>query len=291
MIRMKIKQSECREQAVHNINAIEAVSLNLRWFSVAFLNISKEEMPVSSGVLVHLGDHLFIATAAHCIPDHPDKRLAFISTEIGPIKTQILSIRQHGKIVSKWPDVGFLELDNTDILSFLGKKSIGLDRLGIGRCGDPNRLCYLYGYPAALVKTKRGQTAIDFDFTPMCYTHVPIQPDKWPQLSTDDPESSRMVDIFLPYDHDEEMWQFKNDAEENKLVDAFGTSGGGLWQGNSNGDQVWSAETIQLIGIQSRWSKKKKYIRGCQIIHWLSLIYKHYDDLRPMLLRSFPGLE
>ena len=85
-------------------------------------------------------------------------------------------------------------------------------------------------------------------------------------------KSDKMLDLFLPYDHDEEMWPFNNNSEDNKLVDALGTSGGGLWQGNSKNDQVWSAETIQLIGIQSRWSKKKKYIRGGQIIHWLSLI-------------------
>ena len=94
---MNINQGKCRKQADKNTNAIQAVSLNIRWFSVAFLNISKEEMPVSSGVLVRLGDHLFIATAAHCIPNHPNKNSAFISTEIGPIETQILSIRQYGK--------------------------------------------------------------------------------------------------------------------------------------------------------------------------------------------------
>lgn len=288
---MNINQSQYRDQALKNTNAIEAVSLNIRNFSVAFLNISKKEMPVNSGVLVHLGEHLFIATAAHCIPNHPDKKLAFITTEIGPIETQKLSIRQYGKIESKWPDVGFLELDNTNALRILGKQAISLDRIRIAGLGDPSRLCYLYGYPAALLKIKQDKTALYYNFTPMCYTHVPIQSDNWPGVSLNDPKIDKMVDIFLPYDHDEELWKFKNDAAENKLVDVEGSSGGGFWQGYSKSNQIWSAETIHLIGIQSRWSKKKKYIRGCQIIHWLSLIYMQYDGLRPILLSSFPDLE
>ena len=85
------------------------------------------------------------------------------------------------------------------------------------------------------------------------------------------------------------MYELPAGDRTAKLVAPGGTSGGGWWQGE-NVDSVWSAEKICLIGIQSTFNEQKKYIRGCQIHHWLRLLHKNEPKLRKTLKKAFKGL-
>jgi hypothetical protein len=124
----------------------------------------------------------------------------------------------------------------------------------------------------------------------MCYSNAPIEPEKWPNVASADPASDCTVDIFLPYDPEKEMWYYEENERDDNLPEPRGASGGGLWQGSLSKVEHWNAEGVQLIGIQSRWNEKKKYVRGCRIIHWLRLLHEHCSDLRPTLVAGFPEL-
>ena len=190
---------------------------------------------------------------------------------------------RHGKVESGWPDVGFIEITSADALTFLGKQAIGIDRFAVQGCGNPNRPCFLYGYPAALVRTQGGQTTPDRIFTPMCYMPTPTSPERFPEVSSGDPGTDRALDIFVPYDQSENMWHFENSKGDVQLVDAPGISGGGVWQGTSGEGQVWSPGHRSTYRHPKSLESEQKYARGCQIVHWLRLIYEQYGDLQPLL--------
>jgi hypothetical protein len=124
----------------------------------------------------------------------------------------------------------------------------------------------------------------------MCYSNTPIKPENWPNVSSADPASDKAVDIFLPYDPEKEMWYYEENEGDDNLPEPRGLSGGGLWQGSQTKVELWNAEGVQFFGIQSRWNEEEKYVRGCQIIHWLRLLHEHCSDLRPALVAAFPEL-
>jgi hypothetical protein len=115
-------------------------------------------------------------------------------------------------------------------------------------------------------------------------------PENWPSVSSADPASGQPVDIFLPYDSEKEVWYDDENEGDDNLPEPRGATGAGLWQGSSTKVEHWNAGEVQLFGIQSRWNEKEKYVRGCQIIHWLRLVRDNYHDLRPALVEAFPGL-
>ena len=98
------------------------------------------------------------------------------------------------------------------------------------------------------------------------------------------------MDIFLPYDSEREIWYDQENEGNANLPEPRGAAGAGLWQGSSTKVEHWNAEEVKLFGIQSPWNEKDKYVRGCQIIHWLRLVRDSYDDLAPTLVKAFPGL-
>jgi len=124
----------------------------------------------------------------------------------------------------------------------------------------------------------------------MCYSNPPIIPGNWPEVSSTDPPSGGTVDIFLPYDPAKEIWYDPENEGNANLPEPRGAAGAGLWQGSSTKVEHWNPEEVKLFGIQSRWNEKEKYVRGCQIIHWLRLLHEHYRDLRPALVAAFPEL-
>ena len=127
-------------------------------------------------------------------------------------------------------------------------------------------------------------------FRPMCYSNASIQPENWPNVSSADPASDQTVDIFLPYDPEKELWYSEENEGDDNSPEPRGASGAGLWQGSMTKVELWNVEGVQLIGIQSRWNEKEKYVRSCQIIRWLRLLHEHCSDLKPALVAAFPEL-
>ncbi|MGA2060663.1 MAG: hypothetical protein ABSG67_09305 [Thermoguttaceae bacterium] len=266
---------------------------NLSKLHVAFVDVVGEEpKTLASGILVLVEKHLFVATAAHVIPSNPETRLAFASRTSRDLKPGLPVVLRYGKPASDWPDVGFLELALEGTLSVLTKEAIGLERISLLGPGDPSQLCFLCGYPEDLKWLSRpSKYEGHLSFQGSCYTNNPIRHTMWPIVSLDDHPTDQKVDIFLPYDQEEEMCFHEENEGHNHLGEPFGMSGGGLWQAVPCGNSVWSPEQVQLFGIQSAWNKKCKYVRASQVIHWIHLIYENYCDLRHTLVERFPNLK
>lgn len=276
---------------VVNTNNSWAVAQDLSKHTVAFVDLNTPLGRMASGVLVSIGGHLFVATTAHAVPSQPEGRLSFVVPKTKAIDAGALSILRCGKIESEWPDVGFLELDPAGALPALGKEAISLDQISLRGPGYPECRCLLFGYSSEMEQNEQTDPPqLHLRFRPICYCNAPIKPENWPNLSSADPASDRAVDIFLPFDPEEEMWYYEENEEDDNLPELRGVSGGGLWQGTLTKVELWNAEAVRLFGIQSRWNEVEKYVRGCQIVHWLRLLYEHYSDLRPALVAAFPEL-
>ena len=270
---------------VVNTNDSWAVAQDLSRHTVAFVDLDKPLERMSSGVLVSIDGHLLVATAAHAVPSQPIGRLSFVVPKTKAIDAGTLPILNWGKIESEWPDVGFLELDPAGALPVLGKEAIDLDQISLRGPGHPECRCLLFGYSSEMIRTEQTDPSqLHLTLRPMCYSNAPIKPENWPNVSSADPASDQAVDIFLPYNPEEEMWYYEENERDGNLPEPRGASGGGLWQGSLTKVELWNAEGVQLFGIQSRWNEKEKYVRGCQIIHWLRLLHEHYSPLSARLV-------
>ncbi|MHB8900578.1 MAG: hypothetical protein ACYC6Y_17635 [Thermoguttaceae bacterium] len=166
-----------------------------------------------------------------------------------------------------------------------------MDRISVRGPGHPECRCLLFGYPSEIFETEQTDPSqLHLTFRPMCYSNTPMEPENWPHLSSTDLAPHQAVDIFLPYDPEKEMWHYEESEGDNNVIEPRWVSGGGLWQGSQTKVELWNPEEVQLFGIQSRWNGKGKYVRGCQIIHWLRLLHEYYSDLRPALVAAFPEL-
>jgi hypothetical protein len=182
-----------------------------------------------------------------------------------------------------------------DVATALSKTPITLDRISPRGSGEANRLVYFMGFPSKAIsqsiKTPAvGPRLIDLDFKLMFYANAPTLEDAWPELAPPDEPVAKLTDIFLKYDQEDEIWKTSGVGGKSGLTEPGGTSGGGWWQGINCEGKIWQAESVQLIGIQSKWSKKKKYIRACQIHHWLRLVYDNEPDLQNSLRTAFGEL-
>ncbi len=274
-----------------NTNDSWAVAQNLSTYTVAFVDLNKPRERMTSGVLVSIGGHLFVATVGQAVPSQPENGLLFVVPKTKAIAAETLPILRCGKSESEWPDVGFLELDPAGALPVLRKEVIALDHISVRGPGHPECRCLLFGYSSEMIRAERTDPSqLQVTFRPMCYSNAPIKPENWPNVSSADPRSDETVDILLPYDPEKEMWYYEENEGDKNLPEPRGATGGGLWQGSSTKVENWNAEGVQLIGIQSRWNEKEKYVRGWQIIHWLRLLHKHYRGLKPALVAAFPEL-
>jgi hypothetical protein len=286
----KPRKVEVVDRIVVNANDSWAVAQSLSRHTVAFVDLNKPLERMTSGVLVSLGGHLFVATAAHAVPSQPGGRLSFV-VPTKAIDAGALPILGCGKIESEWPDVGFLELDPAGALPVLRKEAIDLAQISLHGPGHPECRCLLFGQTSEMVRTEQADPSqLRLTFRPMCYSNAPVRPENWPNVSPADPASDRGVDIVLPFDPEEEVWYYEGDQRDDNLPEPRGLCVGGLWQGSQTKVELWNPEEVQLFGIQSRWNEEEKYVRGCQIIHWLRLLLEHYRHLRPALVAAFPEL-
>jgi hypothetical protein len=259
--------------------------------SVAFFSSEKEgEISLASGTLVSIGDRLFIATASHTVLESPSVETWVLSNEPQHSTAPHAPILNRGKYPKDDPDVGFLELGANAAVEYLKKEACPIERLAVRGIGRPLRSVLLVGNPGELVKQKEhiepSSPRPGLALVPLiiAYYTVPLMESEWPIVGN--PDSSK--DIFL--DYPKTPGQQMETGEAMLLPNPKGMSGGGLWGQGFETDEVWSNASARLIGIQSSWHSGLRYARCVQIIHWLRLIYAHYEDLRPILERQFPEL-
>ena len=236
------RKVEVVDRIVVNTNDSWAVAQDLSRHTVAFVDLNKPLERMTSGVLVSIDGHLFVATAAHAVPSQPGGRLSFVVPKTKAIDAGALPILRCGKIESEWPDVGFLELDPAGALPVLRKEAISLDQISLRGPGHPECRCLLFGQTSEMIRTEQtAASQLHLTFRPMCYSNAPIKPENWPNVSSADPASDQAVDIFLPFDPEEETWYYEENEGDDNLPEPRGPSGGGLWQGSQTKVELWNA--------------------------------------------------
>ena len=261
-----------------------AVAGNLSRCSVGFFDVESPTVDLASGVLISIGNRLFVATAGHAVPSRPSGRISFIGQNEKRLVESKEAVIAHESY--EWPDVGFLEIA-PDVASRLGKEPIGLERISPRGPGHFDRRCFVFGYPTDSIKVQHKKER--FDLGGISYSHLPMRPEEWPEKPR--PPAHEEVDIFLPYDRDEEMFYYEENQGRNELGHPEGMSGGGLWQGVDREGKLWTPEDVGLFGIQSGYRAEDKYLRACQINTWLRLLHSEQLDLRATLEEAFPSLQ
>ncbi len=104
------------------------------------------------------------------------------------------------------------------------------------------------------------------------------------------PDADAAIDIILDYPAGDSATKRLDKEGPFALPDPSGMSGGGLWDQGFETQLIWKPEGASLMGIQSAWHPKERYVRAVQIIHWLRLVHQHYPDLRNILEERFPEL-
>ncbi len=259
----------------------EAQARHLYKHTVVFLD-REDEYHLASGTLVQIENRLFIATAAHAVHPSPSGRLWLVGRHMKQESKGFPGFIAWGKSADGWPDVGYLELDASVAIPYLGIEPCSLRSLedvGVGREG---RGAVILGAPSQELKLARvtlESGSIGGIIRSQCdaFFNVPLMPREWPVVRDCDPLPNDRVDMFFEWSED--------------FPDAPGLSGGGIWDQGFDINQMWSPESAKLIAIQSSWKKDQNYIWAVQIHHWIRLIARDYPSLSGVLKAQFPDLD
>jgi hypothetical protein len=244
------------------------------------------------GTLLSIGERVFVVTAGHVIDDNETGGYWVLTPEVRKLDDGIVApvaSRAHPVF-----DIGYLELNPGFMSTALrGTIACSLSDTADRGCGRPDRSTVIVGPPSEHNSLNReGPQVATLKASAMTYWTVPLQPEEWKDLKKpNDPEHrdfDSSVDIVLEYDRQGQVTTSGSGPES--LPHPEGMSGGGIWDQDFDKDKVWSASSPKLIGVQSSWFEKGKYLRGTQLIHCLKMIYDAYIDLRPNL-RSVYGEE
>jgi hypothetical protein len=190
-------------------------------------------------------------------------------------------------------DVAAFELSpNAD--SMINAEPLRIERVCDAGTGNPNVKSRLLGYPFQWVGPSRGAPGIKGMYA-LSYGCETVEPDRWPALRlTARPRYplDPTVDIVVEYSDDVETFGTEPPGNRPRTPQPIGMSGGGLWQRPkaTGDDEIWSADNLSLIGLQSSWLNTIGFLRSVQIIHWLRLVAEHFPDLRDELASRFPRL-
>ena len=172
---------------------------------------------------------------------------------------------RHGKSESGWPDVGFLEVDPKTALPILEKDALSIDRINPSGPGDSGQRCFLYGYPAKMILQRQAGHALYSTFKPVSYSSLPLERNYWPSVSEADPPLDASVDIFMPYDPNDEMCVYKEN-DGNSASDRTERHKRGRTLAEPSVCQgVWSADNTALIGpFQTRGKRRRSTSEGAR---------------------------
>jgi hypothetical protein len=276
----------------------EATEANLFWLKPRVVTLADTKRDYSdakdlsrwkfgSGTLVTIGGHYLIATAGHVIPEKPIGRLWLITHQMTIVKDALPDFPSFGKHPDL--DVGFVEIHPEAISKcFPNNEMVTLDNVAPRTVGRPAGSVLLVGSPGEHVQcSMSGVREMTIVPKGMPFRTIPLQPADWPSL--DVPRDGRpfdpTVDILLDYPETDRVRV--DGGPLLPLPNPEGMSGGGIWDQQLVAEEVWSPNALKLIGIQSEWWEKGRYLRAVQVLHWLRLIYARFPDLRDELLAVF----
>jgi hypothetical protein len=267
-----------------NLQAMLATGWAIRPFAICMLEL--REKTVSSGTVLRLGNHVFIATARHVIPENPNGRFWIV-------RRQPRSASEGFPGFVKWRlhpnahiDVGYLEAECDSLVDYLGHDDFcTIENLADFGPGRENRGIIVVGGPAEKIRhLTDGERSHVMAFELMPYGTPCLSPNNWPKVGAQNRPPHPDIDVFLEYPNE------CFDVEPNGVTSVAtlphpgGMSGGGVWdQGFAQPDGLWTPRDCKLFAIQSSWNESKRYLRATQIRHWIDLIREDYPDLRDAL--------
>jgi hypothetical protein len=232
---------------------------------------------IGAGVLIEIKDRLFVATAAHCMPQNGfcivDEK-GFPYPYRGPGVVTDCRHKPHPQI-----DIGYLELDKTDQerLRALNRSYCSLSQLSTDAISHGG-MVHVLGYPVdTIVRDHQTRT---FNLSKMAFGS-PFQVPVGDYLTLNYP--------LMGWRHSVSDTEW----EEQKFpTTPNGFSGGGWWVFHrpAPGELFNPAKHVKLVGIQSSWNFVHRVVNGVPIIRLLELIHEDYPDLRQELEQEFPVL-
>lgn len=239
---------------------------------------------LASGTVVSLGDRVLIATTGHSIPD--DKNAIGLVTKDKPCTGDRSHwIQRTGK--STTVDVAFIEL-TAGADQELGVVPLPIDRVIDAGAGSPILKTRVVGYPWES-RHDNAESGIR-EFRLLSYGCEPLHTAAWASLpfSNIDPNTH----VLAYYEREDNVDCRGDFIQSSPAPEPHGMSGGGFWQRSAMLDdkQLWQPDALCLAAIQSGFFRKRSYLLGVQIAHWLELIADEYPDLREMLHARFPRI-
>lgn len=225
---------------------------------------------IGSGTCIKIKGKYFIITAGHVISNYNLKDISLLLAGAGRPPYHVTKFINIGYNFdeSNDIDVGYIEISEKEAKK-LGKKFIEHDPFKFNVSHFNEDTVLVSGYPCELIKLDQTK---DFNIYTVRASHfqtMTLPTDKWPKRFGVDKH------ILLNY---QELVE-DSDGNTVKIPDAPGISGGSIWAINAKTKGIWSPQNTNLIGIQSLWNQKERYLVGIQIQHWINLIKTNYDDL------------
>lgn len=268
-----------------NTSELERRALADRAFRVTHRVIDKTASSKGgSCVPIRIGTRIFLATAAHVIPENHNIIVVVKS-----------AVRDHvdrfvARHVNSAADVGCLEVAPVDAESF-GEFALTLEDLVPNVSTGREHSVLVVGYPGQHIFPLYDGPITESSglriygcggFTFRSYT---LTKNDWPTQGLQ--RRPTKSDLFVAYDP-EDYCLFLHPGNagtpgqriDRGPPDMGGVSGGGIWlERNEVGEGVWSPK-LRLHGIQTSWMRQGEWLRGSSIGAWLDLVATHYPELR-----------
>jgi hypothetical protein len=212
---------------------------------------------IGSATNIQLGNHFFLATAAHNIDNFDQHAELKLSPHRASEEIRVIA-RSHPRVSNydvAWLQVAPDSIENSSI------SWIGMNDLLCGQRFDPFEAFLIQGYPASGVIVQ-GPTA--FDLLSLGVGCIPLPPDRGEDFLTLEypPQSPEDFGVDWP--------------SPGGLSD-----GGGVWTIPSFGDtRIWSPDATRLIGIGRSYDLDRARLSTTPIEHWLSLVSQDFPELR-----------
>ena len=263
----------------------QAIVHSLMQHSVCILAPERREdeiIPQGSGTCVRIGDHFFIATAAHVFRDlqhneiYDDDLWIVHSQQPTLDRPAIIATGLEGGGNYDPVDVAWIELDHVTA-NGMNKTFLTLDRIRsrVDHAGDD--LIALNGYPGSFTLESDDGTVFAQS---MSFVGGTIPPKDWPESEFEDlhciAEDYFLLAAFPPEGN------YLVTGQHYQVPDPHGMSGGGLWQIPANPtkpEEVWSTKQARLVGINLEWKQDNPWVVANQMQHWLQLVAEDFPDI------------
>jgi hypothetical protein len=230
-----------------------------------------------SGILIEMGNRLFVATARHIIQELP---LVVLSPEFSfPCDpTPVIRSGEHPNPEDRW-DIGFLEIEKTNGVSGLPLECLSAEPPPLPP--DPRNpvppYYWITGNPVYEAEQYPGGRLDLFNLRTKAFGTFPIHvaEDRHVYLLPD----TLVRHLTVP-------------VERKVTTTPEGYSGGGVWSFTEPppGRVITAKNLAKLFAIQSQYRIGPQHAYAFPIKNWIAFVFDKCSDLRELLAHQFPFL-